>query len=225
MDKWDGVTGLVTYPLLTSKHFLLNTAHSGTPKCWFTEGVGRGERELSSTFDQVTLFSPPLPLLIVSRFHACMRIWMYMNNSRLPRELDGKMVSSVLPLPSPIPLTLHVMLTCMHACVYKCTQYWLGSWKREQSVNDWSSSYPSVTQHKLLSRLPWELEGEWSSPNMDILTFHILQPLLHAILTKDKRFIFFFFIQILIQDKVRYMGMPNSKIYANSRASPKTKEK
>lgn len=64
--------------------FAQHSTHSGTPKCWFTEGVGlggwggvgRGERELSSTFDQVTLFPPPLPLLIVSRLLACMHAYM-----------------------------------------------------------------------------------------------------------------------------------------------------
>jgi len=85
VDKWDGVAGFVTYPLLTSKHFLLNTLHTqahpsvGLLREWGGKGwgrVGRGERELSFTFDHVTLFPPPLPLLIVSRLLACMQAYM-----------------------------------------------------------------------------------------------------------------------------------------------------
>jgi len=108
--------------MLTSKHFLLNTALSGTPNCWFTEGVGwggvgRGERELSSTFDQVTLFSPPLPLLIVSRLHACAYecIW-------ITQDCLGSWMGKWSHLSSlfPPPFLLRCM-SCLRACMHVCT--------------------------------------------------------------------------------------------------------
>ena len=157
--------------------FAQHSTHSGTPKCWFTEGVGwggvgrGGEGRERTVFYLWSSHSLPSSTTFAHRVtFACMHARVYECIWITQGSWMGKWSDLSSLFPSPTPHTLHVMLT---ACtrVYKCTWDWLGSWKGERFINDWSSFLPSstsITQHKLLSRSPWELEGEWSSKNMEI---------------------------------------------------------
>lgn len=128
--------------------FAQNSKHSGTPKCWFTEGVGLGGEGWGGERENclLPLIKSPSSLLhyLCSSchvcLHACMRIWMYMNNSR---ELDGQMVWSVLPLSLPHP-SYAARHAYVHACM--CIQMHLRlAWELEgRTVYKWLILLPTL---------------------------------------------------------------------------------